>query len=262
MTECIIDLQEDALLEILLSVNVNDIVSFAMTSTVLKVVLSKPCFLNRIAIVHGLPLSETISQLFDYSKLTPETLMKCVIASEDVRVINRLIDNNGTMFNCRKVMGMAARGGHQDIIDSMLSLGADNYDHVMGMAARGGHQDIVNQMISRGANKYNWAMTNAARGGHRDIVNRMLELGADDYNCSMVEAARGGHQDIVNQMILRGAYKREWAMAEAARGGHQDIVNQMLLLGVNTYNWAMNSAIRGGHLEIVDQMLALSNTHR
>lgn len=40
----------------------------------------------------------------------------------------------------------------------------------MASAARGGHRDIVDLMLQLGATDYNWAMASAASGGHRDIV--------------------------------------------------------------------------------------------
>ena len=49
-------------------------------------------------------------------------------------------------------------------------------------APLGGHRDIVERMLNLGANDYNRSMVVAAGGGHRDIVERMLNLGANDYN--------------------------------------------------------------------------------
>ena len=81
----------------------------------------------------------------------------------------------------------------------------------MEHAASGGHIDIVDRMIELGANDYNRAMWSAAGGGfsdgsfedgifpqnHIDIVKRMLELGANNYNNAIFKAEQGGNWVIV-----------------------------------------------------------------
>ena len=290
-----IDLSEDVLFEILLLVDIKDVVNLSMSNASLKDVLSNPQFLNKMAIVHCLPFSETFDQLLDYAKMSPKELTKLAVKSEDVRVIDGLIERS-VYYILNIVIVTAARYGHQSIITHMIELGLDFQmnDYMMAMvtAARRGYQEIVDQMIKLGVTDYNQAMVAAAEGGYQEIVNQMLKLGPVgykwDYGVAMVASARGGHQGIVNQMlklcscnhgyhlhaIIGAAYNGHQAivnlllpfitktyynlvMAAAAGGGHQEIINQMLKLGANGYDQAMMNAKNGGHQEIINQMIKL-----
>ena len=59
----------------------------------------------------------------------------------------------------------AAVGGHIEIVNSMLRLGATNYDEIMIYAASGGHGEIVELMSFLGATQYNRAMIQAEING-------------------------------------------------------------------------------------------------
>jgi ankyrin repeat protein len=167
------------------------------------------------------------------------------------------------------VMRGAAGGGHMDIVQEMLRLGADDFGWAMRYAAGGGHMDIVQEMIRVGkARTFDWAMQDAAGGGHMDIVQEMIRRGAKTFNKAMIEAARGGHLDIVQEMIRRGAIRHPtfgitnvtYAMAEAASGGHMDIVQEMIRHGgsrITDFTEAMANAAEGGHMDIVQEMIRL-----
>lgn len=57
----------------------------------------------------------------------------------------------------------AARGGHKELIDYFIGLGANNYNHGMAQAAAGGQLNIIDYMISKGANKFDEALDYAIR---------------------------------------------------------------------------------------------------
>ena len=283
MEHLTIDLPEDILFEILSALDIVDFANLAKSSIAQKYILSKPRFLNHMAIVHGLPFSETTDQLLSYSKLTPQNLMVLVIENEDIRVINRLIEHYGGWFSYDSVMILAAEGGHQSIVDDMLSLGADNYRLTIASAAGGGHRSIIDKIIkvmidsgydhNKLVDGYNAALVDSARGGHQDIVNQMLDLGANNYEWALVSAAEGGYLDIVNQMLDLGRDSRRlWhlgrqafdtyvmAMEEAAKRGYQNILNTLLVADEYTrrdYIRVMDAATEGGHHDIANQMSAL-----
>jgi hypothetical protein len=150
----------------------------------------------------------------------------------------------------------ASRYGYERLVNSILQTipSPDRFtlNVTMDRAAEGGHGDIVNQMLQLGARDYNLTMARAAEGGHQDIVNQMLRLGATDYNWAMAEAARWGHQEIINQMLKLGATDYNYAMDRAAIGGYRDIVKQMLDLGANNYTVAIADANSQGYQNIVD----------
>lgn len=146
----------------------------------------------------------------------------------------------------------AAEGGHIELVNSMLKLGANDYNWTLVYAARGGHMEIIKLMLNLGASDYNFAMEDASREGHLDIVEFMLELGADHYNTALVNGAAGGHIEIVKLMLQKGAREYNTALAWAAAGGHTEIVKLMLKLGANDYNHSMLMAAREAHIDIVE----------
>jgi ankyrin repeat protein len=153
------------------------------------------------------------------------------------------------------IMIGSARGGHVDVVQSMIGMGATDFNRAMSNAARGGHIDIVNLMLELGGTNFNSAMSNAARGGHIDIVNLMLELGATDFDSVLRDAAQNGYLNIVKLMLDAGATHFDSALRDAARNGHLNIVKLMLDVGVPNFDTVMVSASRGGHMNVVKLML-------
>ena len=78
---------------------------------------------------------------------------------------------------------------------------------MMMEAAKGGHKDIVERMLELGATNYNRSMSQAAEGGRKEIVEMMLVKGATDYDRAMIMAAKGGHTEIV-EMVRRWKNKK------------------------------------------------------
>ena len=70
-----------------------------------------------------------------------------------------------------------------------------DFNHSMEAAAWSDDQNIVELMLSHGANNYNETMDAAADYGYIEIVRLMLSHGAPDFNNAMEAAARRGHQN-------------------------------------------------------------------
>ena len=81
-----VELTEDALIEILLTLDIPVIVKLLSWNADLKSTLSKPYFLNRMSIIHNLPYSKTFDHLLAYSKLSHVDLMKLTVENEGTRI--------------------------------------------------------------------------------------------------------------------------------------------------------------------------------
>jgi hypothetical protein len=83
----------------------------------------------------------------------------------------------------RDVLRLASERGYEKIVNAILNIpifqDQQVYNVVLGEASRGGHGDLVDRMLKLGATDYDEAMAMAARGGHSDLVDQMLELGGD-----------------------------------------------------------------------------------
>ena len=103
----------------------------------------------------------------------------------------------------------AAVNGYQNIINFLLALAKDremeltayHFNFIMNAAAKGGYLNIVEQMLTVGADDYNQSLVSAAERGNIEIVDLMLKLGADSYENSLFNAEEAGYQDVINLII-------------------------------------------------------------
>ena len=92
----------------------------------------------------------------------------------------------------------------------MLSHGNIWIDLGLEGACKGGHRDLVDLMISKGANDWGFALQAACEGGHRDLVDLIIEKGKEGtwWKGGLVWARKGGHGGLVHhlirQMLVRG----------------------------------------------------------
>jgi hypothetical protein len=91
----------------------------------------------------------------------------------------------------------AARGGHADICELLISRAIAHMCYMLSGAARGGHRALCTIAMSRGAVNYGDMMREAARGGHRELCEWAYELNGRGYIKTMLDfATYGGHRDI------------------------------------------------------------------
>ncbi len=77
-------------------------------------------------------------------------------------------------------MAGAARGGHKELIDYSISLGATDYNHAMSQAAAGGHLNIIDYMISKGASEFGQALGHAISFDQFTSIKYLLSIMPDD----------------------------------------------------------------------------------
>ena len=76
-----------------------------------------------------------------------------------------------------------------DLLNLMISEGADYWNYGMEAACKGGHLDMVNLMISKGADNWNLGLRFACVNAYTESPNtikcakRMISKGANDYGC-------------------------------------------------------------------------------
>ena len=205
--ENVVTIPEDILFEIIINANIITLAKFRQTGSLIENILNKHVTLNLLAEIHGLPYSESFHEFLEYSLMLPGDLLILSADNGDIRVVDALISTTVVPVNAYiQAMAGAAGGGYHVIVDKMHSLipieSRDRgvYNWVMVNAAEGGHLDIVNQMIKLGADNYNTALTRAAGNGHQDIVSRMVTLGAKDYDLARDLANHRGYTSIADQM--------------------------------------------------------------
>lgn len=106
---------------------------------------------------------------------------------KDVKFISKSGDIN-IHNNNESALQLACKEGHIDIVEYLLSLGADLHadnDNALQWAAKYGHLNIVMLLVSSGANVHaneDGALRAATKHQHTDIVDFLTASAARDIN--------------------------------------------------------------------------------
>ncbi|XP_048247996.1 ankyrin repeat domain-containing protein 50-like isoform X1 [Haliotis rufescens] len=207
------------------------------------------------------------------------------------RVLSRDID-----VNCRwgqwswTPVTTAARWGHSDVVELLVSKGADvslvdkDGDNILRLACMGGHLETVEFVLSlnvvdinsRGGGSQTPVMT-AAEWRHRDVVELLVSKGADvslvDVNGDNILhwACRAGHLATVKFVLSLNVVdinSRGWGsrtpVMRAALRRHRDVVELLVSKGADVSlvdedgDNTLHLACYRGHLETVKFVLSLN----
>jgi hypothetical protein len=144
----------------------------------------------------------------------------------------------------RTPLARAARDGQLDMVELLLSSGADvngaGPDSATPIyeAAEAGHLQVVRRLLSAGAEANKGSQTGgpplfgAIRGGHGDVVGQLLASGADvnakapNSSTPLLEAAVRGDASIVTALLDAGA---KLDVRAAAALGKMDLAKEIVL---------------------------------
>jgi hypothetical protein len=141
----------------------------------------------------------------------------------------------------RSVLEAAGEGGHVEIIDLLVDLGADP-DQVITGLAKGGHLDIImSGKYSSGRKTDNGrAIYYAAAYNHLDTLKYLMDAtGQTSFITEAVAGAgRSGNQKIVDYMIPKIRDDRDYVdlVVGAVENNHLDIVKQYIDLAEQNYD--------------------------
>ncbi|CAG9579611.1 unnamed protein product [Danaus chrysippus] len=149
-----------------------------------------------------------------------------------------------------------------------------NHDTALTLACTGGHEDLVELLLSRGADiehrdkKGFTPLILAATAGHEKIVEILLNHGADieaqserTKDTPLSLACSGGRYEVVELILSRGANKEHRNVSDytplslAASGGYVNIIRLLL------HHQAEINSRTGSKLGISPLMLAAMNGH-
>ena len=180
----------------------------------------------------------------------------------------------------------AVTAGNNEAVEFLLQLETVNIDHTneegktaLMLACERGHEDIVHSLLSAGANaniqsNKGWtALMRASKHNHISIIHMLLEANANPHlkkmkgsNAVMI-ASYCGNYEIVELLISKGIdYKYQrgdgvTAFMSACQNGHTQIVELLLKEQVdpnvqkNSGRNAFMLACRNGHIQIVELLL-------
>jgi hypothetical protein len=134
-----------------------------------------------------------------------DKLTKLICLNGDIDSINKLIDDNPTgKFDWNWGMWNACQNGNIEIVNLMISKGADSWNIGLNYACESGNIEIVNLIISKGANDWGWGLTGACWRGHLYLVKLMISKGATEIHHTMVIARKKEYWNILHFLIHLG----------------------------------------------------------
>ena len=198
-----------------------------------------------------------------------------------------LQEDENMNFTFELALHEAVTAGHNEAVELLLQLETVNIDHTneegktaLMLACERGHEDIVHSLLSAGANvnlqdNNGWtALMRASKHNHISIINVLLQANANPHlkttrgsNALMI-ASGNGNYEVVELLISIGVdykYQREdgWnAFMVACQNGHTQIVELLLKEKVDPnvqlqhHGWnAFMLACLNGHTQIVELLL-------
>ena len=258
-----LNVPENIIYELVLNSDIKAAIKILTKNKSLLELAKTPHLLNNLADVHGLPYSESLTELADYSVMDPMELLNEAAKDGDLRVALYIIDSASiTDELINKALLTASGYGNLNIVNMLIEVGATSYNEALKEAAMYGYLDVVNRLIEV-ASDYNTALKLAARYNHLDVVSKLIDAGATDWCMALSFASERGHLDVVEKLleIADDVSDIGDSMIWASESGYLDIVNVLIKSGASAYEDSVEYAAAEGHLDVVNMLLELSDLH-
>jgi hypothetical protein len=158
---------------------------------------------------------------------------------------------NIAMFN-------AVYGGNLDIVEYLISKGANDFNRGLIASSKIGNLDITNLMLKNNANNYHIAFRVALNYGKLNILKILPELDIENYNNAIIRAIAGNKSlEIISFIFNKGVNNYKYMMYLASFIGSMRIV-KFLIGRISEYNEGLKGASKGGFINIVRLMLKLN----
>lgn len=207
------------------------------------------------------------------------------------------------------IMVTKVRDGENTELDKFVTektmRGTEHLNECMSTACKNGRKEIVNLMITNGANGWDDGLYNACSGSNFELVELMLTKGAgskmlsdifanistrfgtdssnktrDEIDSKIIDkiiwhehrynssagkprligffrvACRNNNIKLIELLITNNAYFWNEGLEQACYGGHPEVVNFMVKKGANDWNMGLRAACSGGHMDMIIAMTA------
>lgn len=180
-----------------------------------------------------------------------------------VRTISRLVKHGhvealrNRKHDAKKYIKYACLSGNSDLINIITCDGIDEKYASDGMvgACIGGHIDIFNKMVELGAKSFNDCLTTICDVKRIDIYK--LKYFAEIKSKRVIKKVNDNHIYIIDKLIKLGASDLDVALCSSCFCGHLKIIDKLIELGASNFRGGFWSACSGGHLIILNMMLNL-----
>ena len=196
-------------------------------------------------------------KIIKMNQFNPQTQWKFIVDLQITELFDQIpVDNWVLEYLCFK--------NHRDLLKILIQKDSNkiiNWNFGLRGACQGGHRDLAQWMIDLGAKWWYDGLRGACEGGHRDMVQWMIDLGATNWDGGLWGACCGGHRDLSQMMIDLGA--RDWngGLEGACYGGFKELAQWMIDLGADDWNGGLENACYKEHREMAQWMMDLGATN-
>lgn len=206
----------------------------------------------------------------------------------NTQIINMLLKNYNTKKEIDFCMCGACHGGHNNVIDQMISLGASDWSSAFSSACRGkqyniakmlmehiidfrrifaracgtGNLDFIKIVISCDANvisECSSGITMACRNGHIETVKYLIELGGNPKPTAFRVACLCKQYDVVMILIeYMTKNKIEYCdigLVSSCMSGDMTLINLMIEKGATSFNKGLTEGCRRGYDKVIRCMI-------
>lgn len=159
--------------------------------------------------------------------------------SGNISTVKFLLGRRATHSDIANDMFISAVvAGEINLVQYLLSLGADDYCRAAVYAAAHGHQDILDLVLSFIPDKVDENLINnlfvaAAEGGHYDIIDDMIDNGANDFTSAALMSIYSRDIELVKYLIDKGAVINNNNISQA-------VENAVRVLDIDMIKFFMN----------------------
>ena len=262
------------------------LLKLAKNDFVLRKVILKKSLRDKLSYNLGLPVTNSLKELCDYSKMYSPELLTVAVRLNDIRVflhmlhkaynfqdaifeasesgktimLKMLLDHESTEDNLRCAIVAAAKSNRLEVVEMLIFEYDANSDDALSSASSEGHIEIVTAMLKLGVknqSSVSLALSNALYKGHPEVAKLLIYSYVGGYDKLFINVAESGYVEIMNILNNIGILYVYGAFDRAAGEGHLEMVKLLFTAPPTKYEikTALESASINGHYDIVKFLL-------
>jgi hypothetical protein len=158
--------------------------------------ITKQFILDYLLTVASMNNNQELIKFFLHLGSDPKAGVRGAIIKGNLDLLKYFVSLLKIPINWHMEMIIAATRHHTQLFQYLLERGATVNDGLMG-AASGGHNDLIDYFISLGADDFDMALTSAVQRGKLDSVKYLMTMRINDYHFAMQAAIMNYNVDLV-----------------------------------------------------------------
>ena len=113
-------------------------------------------------------------------------------------------------------LAQAIQGGHKEMVEFLLSIGASIDRYSLNWAAYYGYVELVELLLSKGVQVHDYLFESAIKNGHVEVIKALMNHGASIPATSLCTAVTEGQKEVVEFLLAHGVDVNDKTRSRAA----------------------------------------------